>query len=148
MKTPPNEIMVRRYRAGLGRVVGRMMLLLTTTGRKSGIERVTPLQYELVDGVYIVSAAKGLLADWVKNALANPSVSIQVGDKKLNAVAEVITNTQAITAFLEMRLKRHPLIIRMILFTDRISRVDHDSLFSYARKLVIVKLSPTGLEPS
>jgi len=46
LPTPPNRLMKALYAVGLGPVVGRLVLLLTTTGRKTGLPRVTPLQYE------------------------------------------------------------------------------------------------------
>ncbi|HLE91508.1 MAG TPA: nitroreductase/quinone reductase family protein, partial [Anaerolineales bacterium] len=59
------------YAIGLGSLVGRIILLLTTTGRKSGKKRVTPMQYELIGCDYYVGAARGLNADWVRNIQAN-----------------------------------------------------------------------------
>jgi len=44
---PPADAIRLLYRLGLGPLVGRVVLLLTTTGRKSGLPRVTPLQAEL-----------------------------------------------------------------------------------------------------
>ena len=64
------------YRLGLGPLIGRLVLLLTTTGRKSGLPRVTPLQYELIDGAYYVGAALGLKADWLRNLQADPRVRL------------------------------------------------------------------------
>ena len=46
------------YAIGLGPVVGKLILLLTTTGRKTGMKRVTPLQYEEIDGKYYLGAAR------------------------------------------------------------------------------------------
>ncbi len=60
------------YAIGLGRLIGGIILLLTTTGRKSGLKRVTPLQYEKIGGDYYVGAARGVKADWVRNILAFP----------------------------------------------------------------------------
>ena len=40
------------YEIGLGRIIGKIILLLTTTGRKSGMKRVTPLQYEQIGADY------------------------------------------------------------------------------------------------
>ncbi len=37
------------YAVGLGPLIGNLVLLLTTTGRKTGKRRVTPLQYELIN---------------------------------------------------------------------------------------------------
>ena len=66
------------YAIGLGPVIGKIILLLTTTGRKSGLKRVTPLQYEEIDGKYYLGSARGMQADWVRNIQANPQVEIRV----------------------------------------------------------------------
>jgi len=54
-RAPPSGLMIFLYRAGLGPVIGRVVLLLTTTGRRSGLPRVTPLQYEQIDGAIYVA---------------------------------------------------------------------------------------------
>lgn len=45
------------YVLGLEPIIGRIVLLLTTTGRKSGRPRVTPLQYEEIDGIIYLNLA-------------------------------------------------------------------------------------------
>lgn len=55
------------YAIGLGPLIGRIVLLLTTMGRKSGLPRVTPLQYEEINGDYYLGSARGLKADWLRN---------------------------------------------------------------------------------
>ena len=59
------------YALGLDSLQGRFVLLLTTIGRKSGLPRATPLQYEEVDGQYRIASARGTEADWYRNILAN-----------------------------------------------------------------------------
>jgi hypothetical protein len=59
------------YAIGLGPLVGRIILLLTTTGRKSGLKRVTPLQYEMIGDDCYIGAARGVKADWVRNIQVN-----------------------------------------------------------------------------
>ena len=54
MRIPPRVA----YAIGLGPLIGRHVLLLTTTGRKSGLRRVTPLQYEEIDGVFYIGSAR------------------------------------------------------------------------------------------
>jgi len=103
------------YAIGLGPVIGRIVLLLTTTGRKSGQPRITPLQYEQIDGVYYLGAARGLKADWVRNLQANPHVELRVGAKRVSGLAEVVTDPQRMADFLEVRLQRHPLMIGLIM---------------------------------
>ena len=103
------------YAMGLGPVIGKFILLLTTTGRKSGLPRVTPLQYEKIGADYFVGAARGLKADWVRNLQSNPCVEVRVGARHLQATAEVITDPCRFADFLEVRLQRHPLMIGLIM---------------------------------
>jgi deazaflavin-dependent oxidoreductase (nitroreductase family) len=103
------------YAIGLGWLVGRIVLLLTTTGRKSGKKRVTPLQYEEIDGSYYLGAARGLKADWLRNLQANPQVEIRVGTRRFQGCAEVVTDPARFADFMEVRLARHPRMIGLIL---------------------------------
>lgn len=103
------------YALGLGPLIGKVILLLTTTGRKSGQRRVTPLQYEEINGEYYLGAARGLKADWVRNIAANPQVELRVGAKRVPGRAEIVTDTVRVADFLEVRLQRHPLMIGLIM---------------------------------
>jgi deazaflavin-dependent oxidoreductase (nitroreductase family) len=108
-----NARMVANYKRGFG--PRRVVLLLTTTGRKSGQPRVTPLQYEEVDGVYYIASARGPQADWFKNILANPQVRVQIRNREFDALAEPVTDPVRIADFIELRLRRHPQMIRLIM---------------------------------
>ncbi|WP_205696106.1 nitroreductase family deazaflavin-dependent oxidoreductase [Conexibacter sp. SYSU D00693] len=60
---------------------GTTILLLTTTGRKSGDPRTTPLIFREVDGNHVIVASKGGAPDdpgWFKNLQADPEAKIQV----------------------------------------------------------------------
>ena len=103
------------YAIGLGPLVGSIILLLTTTGRRSGKKRVTPLQYELIGTDYYLGAARGLHADWVRNIQSNPQVEIRVGAKYLQGIAEVITDPSKFADLMEVRLARHPHMIGLIM---------------------------------
>jgi deazaflavin-dependent oxidoreductase (nitroreductase family) len=103
------------YAVGLGPVIGRIILLLTTTGRKSGQLRVTPLQYEKIDGAYYLGAARGVRADWVRNLQANPDVKLCVGSSDVYGKAEIVTDPARMADFIEVRLQRHPLMIGLIM---------------------------------
>ena len=88
-------LLIALYRRSGGRIGGSMqglrVLLLTTTGRKSGQARVTPLGYFEHDGAYVIIASN-LGADthpaWYHNLRAQPRVSLQVQDRHLTALAE------------------------------------------------------------
>jgi F420H(2)-dependent quinone reductase len=76
------------YRATGGKIGGRMgkapVLLLTTTGRKSGKPRTTPLLYARAGDGYVLIASKGGAERdplWYRNLQATPRAEIQVGRK-------------------------------------------------------------------
>jgi deazaflavin-dependent oxidoreductase (nitroreductase family) len=56
--------------------VAGSILLLRTTGRKSGLVREAPLGYALVDGRVVVVAGYGRGAHWFRNAVAHPEVEV------------------------------------------------------------------------
>lgn len=103
------------YAIGLGPLIGKIILLLITTGRKSGLKRVTPLQYEEIDGKYYLGSARGLKADWVRNIQANPNVEIRVKSLSFQGHAEVVTDPSSFADFIETRLERHPFMIGLIM---------------------------------
>lgn len=68
-------------------------LLLTTTGRKSGKQRTSPLIYSFQDGGYVIIASKGGAPDhpsWYLNLKEEPIVHIQVSTAEMKARAEEV----------------------------------------------------------
>jgi hypothetical protein len=79
------KIPVLSYRLGLDGVVLKSILILTTTGRKTGKRRQTALEhgYDLQQGEYFLMTGWGGKSDWYRNALANSHVEIRIrNDKK------------------------------------------------------------------
>ena len=81
------RLQVYMYRRSGGKRMGMLrgmpLLLLTTVGRKTGIERVTPLMYIRDGENYVITASNSGGAThpaWFVNIKANPQASIQVGD--------------------------------------------------------------------
>ena len=81
---------ILQYKLGMGWMIGKHVLLLTTTGRKSGEPRFTPLEYlyDKENDAYRIAAGWGGKTDWYRNLCKNPNVSVQVGSRKFNAIAE------------------------------------------------------------
>ena len=75
------KLPILQYKLGLGWMIGRYILLLTTTGRKSGLPRHTPLEYEYdrAHDRYRIMAGWGGNTDWYRNLLADPHVTAQAG---------------------------------------------------------------------
>ena len=92
-----NKGIIEEFRANEGKVGGPFegapLLLLHTTGAKSGEERINPLMY-LADGDrYVVFASKGghdYHPHWMLNIEANPAVELEVGTERFEAKAEVL----------------------------------------------------------
>jgi deazaflavin-dependent oxidoreductase (nitroreductase family) len=89
---------VRRYRETGGEVGhiwnGVPALLLTTTGRKTGEQRTTPLIYGRDGDAYVVVASKGGHPShpaWYLNLTAEPQVELQVKDEVFAARARTAT---------------------------------------------------------
>jgi deazaflavin-dependent oxidoreductase (nitroreductase family) len=140
---PPNNLFKNLYAIGLGPIIGRLILLLITTGRKTGLPRMTPLQYEEIDGDFYLGSALGQKADWFKNILANPQVEVRVKSRHFRGLAEAITDPVRIADFLEVRLKRHPHIIGAILRSEGLpTRSDRVQLEAYAAQLAMVIVHP------
>ncbi|MEO6887251.1 MAG: nitroreductase family deazaflavin-dependent oxidoreductase [Jatrophihabitantaceae bacterium] len=73
---------------------GTTILLLTTTGRKSGQERTSALIYRDYEDAYLIVASKGG-ADappaWFVNLSADPHVQVQIKGERFAATARVAT---------------------------------------------------------
>jgi deazaflavin-dependent oxidoreductase (nitroreductase family) len=86
---------VKRYRETGGEVghtwrSGSKILLLTTTGRKSGEPRTSPLIYENAGDAYVIVASKGGAPEhpgWYENLQQTPEVELQVKDEVFAARA-------------------------------------------------------------
>jgi deazaflavin-dependent oxidoreductase (nitroreductase family) len=84
------KLPVLQYKLGMGWMIGKYFLLLTTTGRKSGKPRYTALEYiyDKENECYRVAAGWGGRTDWYRNLLKTPRVRVQVGRLKFDAIAE------------------------------------------------------------
>jgi len=91
-----NTKIIEEFRANGGKVggpfEGATLLLLHSTGAKSGHERVTPLMYQATDDGFAIFASKAgapTNPDWYHNLLANPSATVEVGTDTVEVTARV-----------------------------------------------------------
>lgn len=89
-----NQNIITEFRANDGKVSGLFanvpLLLLTTIGAKSGQPRIIPLAYTTDGDHFIVIASKGgapTNPDWYHNLLANPVVTVEIGNERFQARA-------------------------------------------------------------
>lgn len=89
-----NGSIIDEFRANAGKVGGQFadanLLLLTTTGAKSGRTRVSPLAYFRIDGKLIIIgsfAGAPVSPAWVHNLRANPGARVEVGTDSFDVTA-------------------------------------------------------------
>jgi len=80
-----------------GKMADSTVLLLTTTGRKTGKQRTTPLRYLPHDKGYMIVASnwgQEKPPAWLVNLQANPQVNFQVMNKRMTAHAEIASDAE------------------------------------------------------
>lgn len=96
-----HRFMLPMWRLGLGPwvnawpEVGGQIMVITHTGRKTGIRRRTPVNYAIVDGDIYCTAGFGPTSDWYRNIMANPEVEVWLPDGWWAGVAEDISDSEA-----------------------------------------------------
>jgi deazaflavin-dependent oxidoreductase (nitroreductase family) len=95
-RTNWNQKIIEEFRANDGKVggpfEGKTLLLLHTTGAKSGQERINPVAYVRDSERYVVIASKGgapTHPDWYYNILAHPQLTVEVGTETFQVDAKV-----------------------------------------------------------
>jgi deazaflavin-dependent oxidoreductase (nitroreductase family) len=96
-----NRQLIEQFRAnrGLagGPLEGRSILLLTTTGARSGRRHTTPLMY-VPEGTRLLVIASNIGApshpDWYRNLAAHPQVTVEVGEQTFDATAVVLEGAE------------------------------------------------------
>ncbi len=109
-----NGTVIAEFRANAGRVGGSFegapVLLLTTTGRTSGLARTSPMMY-LADGdrllVFASKAGAPTNPDWYHNLLANPEVTVEVGTRTFKARAVPLEGAERDRLYAE-QARRYP----------------------------------------
>jgi deazaflavin-dependent oxidoreductase (nitroreductase family) len=96
-----NDKIIAEFRANAGRVGGNFagapLLLLHTTGAKSGLERVSPMMYMQVGDSWAVFASKAgadTNPDWYHNLLANPKARIEVGTETFDVIGRDLADEE------------------------------------------------------
>lgn len=97
-----NETIIAEFRANDGKVGGNFegapMLLLHSTGAKSGLDRVNPMMYQDLGGgslaVFASKAGADSHPDWYYNLVANPEASAEVGAETLSFRARVADDAE------------------------------------------------------
>ncbi|WP_214409168.1 nitroreductase family deazaflavin-dependent oxidoreductase [Sphaerisporangium fuscum] len=105
---------VHLYRLGLGPLLGHRLMLLTHTGRVSGRRRQAVIEVvHRDDHGYVAASGFGSRADWYRNVMTTPQVTIQIGGKILRATATPIDTDEG-AQIMARYAPRHPLAARQL----------------------------------
>ena len=109
-----NATIIEEFRANDGRVGGNFdgapVLLLHTTGAKSGVERVNPMMYlNENERIYVFASKAGADThpDWFHNLVANPRVSVEVGTEHYDATAQPLAESERARIY-AIQAERYP----------------------------------------
>jgi deazaflavin-dependent oxidoreductase (nitroreductase family) len=124
-----NRKLIAEFRGAGGALPDRPLLLLTTTGARSGRRHTTPMMYVEIDGRLLVIASNAGAVqhpDWFRNLVADPSVTVEHAGEVYEATAVVPSGDERDRLFGEI-VARYPI------FAEHQSRV--------TRRIPVVELA-------
>jgi deazaflavin-dependent oxidoreductase (nitroreductase family) len=120
-----NRRIIEKFRANGGKVGGQYaatpLLLLTTTGRRTGRPHTTPLAYLAQDGELVVFATKGgapTNPDWFHNLRAHPVATVEVGAERFEAHARITAGDERARLY-ALQAERRPQFAEYAAATSR-----------------------------
>ncbi|NHZ71504.1 MAG: nitroreductase family deazaflavin-dependent oxidoreductase [Aquificales bacterium] len=135
------------WRLGLGPLMGKLFVMITTTGRKSGLPRRTLTEIHHLNGRKYAPSGFGRRAQWYKNIEADPHVTIQTDEGAESVTAVRVTDDDEILALLEVMMKKDgQAMLDLFLSTLKIEPTPEDILAKKER-IYWLRFDPTD-EPT
>lgn len=125
------------FRARLGFIFGRRIVMLEHIGRRSGKLRRTPLEVVQRDGdAYVLCSGTGPDADWWRNIKAQPASALWVGSKRCRVDQRFLDGTEAATVLAGYEHAHPKAAQRLLALLDR----EHDG--THAGRIGVVGQMP------
>ena len=118
---------------------GNIIMVITTTGRKSGKSFTTPVGYQW-DGETVVAFTVGGVSNWYKNVGQNPLVTLEIKKKTYKMSGAYVTDTEEIRRILELYKREQPTMLPRFFGIPADS--DGDDLMKAAEKVRFVRFHP------
>jgi deazaflavin-dependent oxidoreductase (nitroreductase family) len=136
-------------RAGMGPVMSTpflgSLMILRTTGRKSGAIREIPLGYTILDGCVFCIAGFGPQTQWLKNIHADPNVEAVLPVGAVRGIAEEVTDPDEWARSFRALMLSMGLLGRAT--AGDVRGVSDDELRAVGVNLPVVRIRPTGIAP-
>ncbi len=138
------------YHLRLGWLLGERFLLLTHTGRKSGLARQTVIEvvrHDKTTGTYFVASGFGHKTDWLLNIKQNPNVLITVRQRAHLAHARLLSESDSAKELLDYA-KRHPIAFRELsaLLTGKSIEATEENCRQFAKSAPITAFEPKNIK--
>jgi deazaflavin-dependent oxidoreductase (nitroreductase family) len=130
------------WRLGLGPVVGRVIMVITTTGHKSKLPRHNMAEYYSLNGQKYTICAYGPKAAWYKNIQADPRVTVQTAEGTQSMKAVRVTGDQELLQVVELFNRRNALLTGLYLESLGI-KADRSDLLEKKDRLYVLRFDPT-----
>ncbi len=134
LKAIPWRLPIYIYRLGLGFLFGARFLLLTHIGRKSGLPRqavIEVIHHDAEANIYYAASGFGEESHWFRNIIKTPQVTIQVGRRKMRALAKRLSVDEG-EAILQQYAQKHPVALRVL---SRYMGVSYDDASEGVRRI-------------
>ena len=133
---------VHLWRLGLAPLLGKLMMLITHTGRKSGLPRRTMTECYRINGGYYAPCAFGERAQWYMNISADPRVTIQTAEGVQSSIAVRVTDDDEILAIMDAIQERSGAIYEMYLDLLEL-RDDPEEILAHKDRIYWFRFDPT-----
>jgi deazaflavin-dependent oxidoreductase (nitroreductase family) len=133
------------WRMGLGRVLGTVLMVITHTGRSTGLPRHTVVEWHPLDGRKVCPVAFGERAQWYRNIMADPVVTLQTADGVEHARAYRVTDDDELRAAYRVVMRRNPTMLRPYLASIGIDPDDINDLLHHRERLILLAFEPTDI---
>lgn len=129
------------FRARLGFLMGKRIVMLEHIGRRSGKLRQTPLEVVHRDGdTYVICSGTGPNADWYRNIKSRPTEGLWVGSTRHNVEQRFLEDSEAATVFAGYE-QGHPKAATKLMDVMGVSHDGtHDSRVAMVAKIPMVEL--------
>ena len=131
------------WRLGLGPIQGRIIMIITHIGRKTGIPHHTAVEFHTMNGIKYIPCAFGSKSQWYRNIMANPRVTIQTADGTEQMIAIRITQDDELVSVIEMILERNPSLMNWYLESIGIAP-NREEILAHKDQLYFLRFDPTS----
>jgi deazaflavin-dependent oxidoreductase (nitroreductase family) len=130
------------WRMGLGFIIGKVIMVITTTGHKSKLPRHNMAEYYSLNGKKYTVCAYGKRAAWYKNIQADPRVTVQTAEGIESMRAVRVTDDRELIETIELFRQRNLLLTNRYLASLEI-KPDYRDLLQKKDRLYLLRFDPT-----